>query len=333
MSKSNQFFNNYGASLRPKSYFREPQLASNLSGIMQMQSYQHPPSNIFRTHQYPVNLTPSDKGICDGMNNCHVTEPWINYINHHINLPLSHASRQTPIINPYLPISTALELQAIPNNFYHQFASQQHQHQHQNLFHHKSYMESIYAGPDRAKYLTSKHNDQPLIMPPIEPISGRAAAAAAVTQHHNHNQQQHYRLSQPEVLRDEFKAHHRHSHRFDNVELKKSENLYGNLCQSHDDKEQQQQLCDGNVDEPDIHLRIKTSIKYQDRNKKLDFKTNFRDENRKVNGCFYDSDHTMLESGECALFKIAAPPKKKWIKHYLTAKSGRFFFMDGSNKF
>lgn len=53
--------------------------------------------------------------------------------------------------------------------------------------------------------------------------------------------------------------------------------------------------------------RVHTSIKFQDRNRKLDFKVNFREENRKVDGCFHRDD--------------VAPPKKKWIRHYMTGKS------------
>lgn len=66
--------------------------------------------------------------------------------------------------------------------------------------------------------------------------------------------------------------------------------------------------------------RIKTSIKFQDRNKKLDFKVNFRDENRKVNGCFHREESKSPNNS--ALAFAVAPPKKKWIRHYLTGNEG-----------
>jgi hypothetical protein len=78
-----------------------------------------------------------------------------------------------------------------------------------------------------------------------------------------------------------------------------------------------------NTNEPDYHHKIKTSIKYQDRNKKLDFKKNFRDENRKVNGCFYDSERISPKYRDNHCDAISAPPKKKWLKsHYSTVLSG-----------
>lgn len=58
----------------------------------------------------------------------------------------------------------------------------------------------------------------------------------------------------------------------------------------------------------------KSSIKFQDRNKKLDFKKNFRDENLKVDGCFH------RESSSNSSSEAVAPPKKKWIRHYMTGK-------------
>lgn len=59
--------------------------------------------------------------------------------------------------------------------------------------------------------------------------------------------------------------------------------------------------------------QVHSSIKFQDRNKKLDFKANFRDENRKANGCFHREESKSLST--------AGPPKKKWIRHYMTGNS------------
>ena len=73
--------------------------------------------------------------------------------------------------------------------------------------------------------------------------------------------------------------------------------------------------------------RVNTSIKFQDRNKKLDFKTNFRDENRKSDGCFSrESDEISSPPKKAFLMTSVAPtPKKKWILHYLTGN----FFLQG----
>lgn len=59
--------------------------------------------------------------------------------------------------------------------------------------------------------------------------------------------------------------------------------------------------------------QVHSRIKFQDRNKKLDFKVNFRDENRKANGCFHREVSKSLST--------AGPPKKKWIRHYMTGNS------------
>lgn len=94
--------------------------------------------------------------------------------------------------------------------------------------------------------------------------------------------------------------------------------------------------------------RITTSIKYQDKNRKLDFKANFLEENKKINGCFHEHVHvngckisncmgnrsplppsvdtetdTITKSQFASSADITAdvastaPPKKKWIRHYL----------------
>lgn len=65
----------------------------------------------------------------------------------------------------------------------------------------------------------------------------------------------------------------------------------------------------------------KMCIKFQDRNKKIDFKKNFRDENRKINGCFYDSENDLSPRTRRENL-VAPPPKKKWIKNYMNGCAG-----------
>lgn len=84
----------------------------------------------------------------------------------------------------------------------------------------------------------------------------------------------------------------------------------------NNDPTKQYYVCQAKVNEQSE--KIKTSIKYQDRNKKLDFKLNFRDENRKVNGCFHRDDKFPKNTSRIA---SAPPPKKKWIRHYMTGKT------------
>lgn len=62
--------------------------------------------------------------------------------------------------------------------------------------------------------------------------------------------------------------------------------------------------------------RVTISIKYQDRNK-LEFGRNFRDENRRVNGCPHRDDKLANKTSSDA---SAPSPKKKWIRHYMTGK-------------
>lgn len=62
--------------------------------------------------------------------------------------------------------------------------------------------------------------------------------------------------------------------------------------------------------------RARTSIKFQDRNRKLDFKVNFRDENRKVDGCFHREENRKASEDREGL--LPHQPKKKWIRHYMT---------------
>lgn len=62
--------------------------------------------------------------------------------------------------------------------------------------------------------------------------------------------------------------------------------------------------------------RVKASIKFQDANKKMDFKINFHEEHRKANECFQRNDNKPQVD---VTSSFAAPrPKKKWIRHYMT---------------
>lgn len=64
--------------------------------------------------------------------------------------------------------------------------------------------------------------------------------------------------------------------------------------------------------------KIQTSVKFQDRNKRVDFKIKFREENRKLDGCFHNDES---KSPADTMSNVAVPPpKKKWIRHYMTGK-------------
>lgn len=288
MNKPNQVFNNYynGASLRTKSYFREIQETNNvLSSISSPLIY----TNHNHLAATASNLVTSvtDNGICDGMNNCHLTETWANYINQHANLPLTQISSHIPILNSYIPIhSTSLELQNSPPLNLYQLNYQQHpHHNHQNYYFYKNYLESIYTSFNHYKYVKMNQESKSDIHP------------------------------QQCLMRDGFSR--RNELDYQQTE-KKAEDSY-----EQNDKMPQNDDNHINAIEPDFNQKAKTCIKFQDRNKKLDFKVNFRDENRKVNGCFYDSESISPGSRESTMDVSFAPPKKKWLKtHYLTSISG-----------
>lgn len=86
MKKPNQLFNHYcngssSSSLRSKTYFRDIQATNNALPLV------HPSSSVYKNH-LTTNGIPlkSDKSICDGMNNCHLTDSWANYMNQNVNL-------------------------------------------------------------------------------------------------------------------------------------------------------------------------------------------------------------------------------------------------------
>lgn len=69
---------------------------------------------------------------------------------------------------------------------------------------------------------------------------------------------------------------------------------------------------------------INKNVKFQNKTKKLDFKINFKEENHKINGCFYDQEsktvpeeHLPVDSCAFLLQKKIAPPKKKWMTNFI----------------
>lgn len=188
----------------------------------------------------------SESGICDGINNCHLSAA--AYMS-------NHSMNEIPMLNPYVPLHLPIELQTksdgvLKGTLYHQ----------QDAFLNKEYLRHAYC----------------------------------VNQNENVEQQQ--------LLQNRFL-------RFDDLSYSNPQIVSTNDCviKMNEHKE-----------------RVKTSIKFQDRNKKLDFKTNFRDENRKLDGCFSRENVVGVSPPKKAILMtpVAPTPKKKWILHYLT---GNFF--------
>jgi hypothetical protein len=294
MDKQNHILNHHynGASLRSKVYFRD------IEGTINAQSpFRHHHHNCHHTSSAAVSsfLPPSqsDYSICDSMNKCHLTETWA--MNHQYNLPIA----QVPILTSFATLQSELELHVNPAicSFYHQqqfvdAPSQSHYLQQQQLLqqHHnyqtfyKHYLDRIYSSFEEYK-CASKMAD-------VQSLNSEGT-------------------SQQHPLNDDL-PRNEGSYFEENM----SENIYDSECRMSSDA--------NDANEPEIQHRIKTSIKFQDRNKKLDFKINFRDENRKINGCFYDSDRISPRSRSVGT--TIAPPKKKWLKtHFLSSQAGRHF--------
>lgn len=264
MNKPNHFYPN-GVNC-PKHFYRDSHetRSSIIYSTTSPPSYYFPTPPIYGNHSQ-ITSQP-DSGICDGMNNCHLTDSWVNFMNQHVNLPITQITNQIPILNSYMP--TPLKLH--PNDFYH------------HAVYHKNYLESIY---ERQKSIV----------------------AESVSSH----PQQH-------LYREDFQQ--RIEATTNNHPINKSETIYQNNSMS-----QRRQSKDNNELSDDEMHGAKICIKFQDRNKKLDFKTNFRDENRKINGCFYDSENDLSPRMRSEASSAAvAPPKKKWIKDYMTAFAGIF---------
>lgn len=197
-----------------------------------------------------------DSGICDGMNNCHLTESWASYMHHQ---PIN----DIPILNPYVPLRMPIELQTTSNGvlrgtFYHQ----------QNALLNQEYLRNVYS-VNQFKNVELKDRAHP----------------------------------QHQLMQDGFS--------------RLAELNYEPPLRHDEPSVEAPNNCATNMNEHEE--RVKTSIKFQDRNKKLDFKVNFRDENRKLNGCFHRDD-SKSPNVSVANSSSAAPPKKKWIRHYLTGK-------------
>jgi hypothetical protein len=202
----------------------------------------------FYHHSFPRTF---ESGICDGMNNCHLSTAFMP----------NQSMNDIPILNPYVPLRLPIELQTTSNGvlkgtFYHQ----------QNASLNQEYLRNVYC-MNQFKNVELKDRIHP----------------------------------QHQLLQNGFSRIDDLSYetplRHDNPPIDIADN------------------CAIRMDEHEE--RVNTSIKFQDRNKKLDFKTNFRDENRKVNGCFYRDDS---KSPQEAPMSLVAPPKKKWIRHYMTGE-------------
>lgn len=259
--------------------------SSSSSSSVPSSYFTSPP--IYGTHsQFTPLSTTTDNGICDGMNDCHLTDSWVNYMNQHVNLPITHIANQIPILNSYIPLSpAAFELKApYPNsNYYHHHLMQ------------KSYLSEMYLNEH---YKCANMTDNSVMQA--------------------HPQQQLFRdgfSRRPELDYEETNDHHQQN---DKSEQKNNDIYENSETMSPTRRNSKENKSLSEEDRYHHRLRIKTSIKFQDRNKKLDFKTNFRDENRKVNGCFYDNEKLSPKSS----INGHSAPKKKWIKHYMKNNSG-----------
>jgi hypothetical protein len=214
-------------------------------------------------------LIPSDSGICDGMNSCHLTDRWTGYMNNKIDSPLNQISDDIPILNPYVPMRLPIELQS-PSSIYKS-----------TFYHQNAVLNNVYAARDFN--------------------SIREAYQSPLLHNHLHPQLQ--------LMREGFSR---------TAELNYEPSPIGSLSDN--------QNTPVSVEISDMSLpieheeRTNSSIKFQDRNKKLDFKVNFRDENRKINGCFHIEGSK--SQNRLLLASTVAPPKKKWIRHYLTGNEG-----------
>lgn len=204
-----------------------------------------------------------------------------SWVNQHVNLPLSHIANQIPILNSYIPH----EYHSYQNNLYQQ----------QNYLLHRNYLNRYYLN-ERYKYVSMTDNNN------------------SVMQAHPQQQLFYDGFSRHAELDYEVTNHQQ------NNKAESINNIYESSQECHsketselNQKNEEESLYDYKMQ------KIKTCIKFQDRNKKLDFKTNFRDENRKINGCFFDNDKRFSPTNRD---KHVAAPKKKWIKNYLTSSAG-----------
>lgn len=384
---------------RSKLYFRDIQSETQLSDAQTSSTVSSPLSSAYFTtppihgayhhhhhhhhhQQYPTSMSiattssASENGICDGMNDCHLTDSWVKYMNQHVNLPISHIANQIPILNSYIPLSTpdsvALELQSLKNNLYQQ----------QNYLLHRNYLNGASAGNitvgggyylnDHQRYkfvnMTDNNNSVLQIFNPQQQLfrdgfSRRAELDYEETNNHS-NKKSESKNNENIYENDNQRCHSKDKIKLNNltddavastssrssssfvVTNKISNNMLSNNIKNGKLSSTKNDDIDSNNEEEKIqnlfhyqrqqssyrHNRIKTPcIKYQDRNKKLDFKIKFRDENRKINGCFYDSENKLSPKNQ-RNNEHAAAPKKKWIKNYLTNNSGIQYYYPSLNK-
>lgn len=189
----------------------------------------------------------AELGICDGMNNCHMTESWTSVLERSINPHVPRLSSGMPIVNPYVSLRLPLEVQpsmqqtSIDDSYSHRTQK---------------------ACASWRNFQVSK----PINRHPVDPNCDNSGEE---------------KVSSQKRLAQRLKC-------FDDSEVVINEE------------------------------KIQTSVKFQDKNKRVDFKINFRRENRKVDGCFHNDES---KSPVGAMSNVAVPPpKKKWIRHYMTGK-------------
>lgn len=227
----NQFLSNCcdGSATRPKSYFNN---TNTSNGIVPSTTYFHPHCAVS-----------TDNGICDGMDNCHISAPWNGYL----SMPISQVPNEVPILSPFVPLRLPLDFEAASED---------------------DFMRIFY------QHQSAQHFNKV----------------------HDVNQRQ---VATNQLVQD----------RYASVELSYEVSLNRNNL----DRARTPLIVVSNAEHDE---RVRTCIKFQDRNRKCDFKANFRDENLKADGCFFREGSKSPNGSADAI----APPKKKWIRHYMTGK-------------
>lgn len=220
-------------------------------------------------HQHsPVPIL-TDNVLCDGMNECHLADSSVTYMNPHVKLPITHIANQIPILNSYIPH----ELQSYQNNLYQQ----------QNYLLHRNYLNRYYLN-ERYKYVNMTDNNSVMQTYPQQRLFCDGFS-------------RHAELYYEEAT---------HSHHQQKCMSEAKNNIH--------DNNQLPQKCHFN-ETPELteqNIEDGTQTLYQD-------KTNFRDENREINGCFFDIEKRFPSKNR---EKPVAAPKKKWIENYLTSSAG-----------
>ncbi|CRK88413.1 CLUMA_CG002191, isoform A [Clunio marinus] len=257
MNESNfeQFFNSrrHESSTRSEMNFYD---FENTSASTLGSASAHYQCNPYRT------TIPKDNGICECMNNCHLTDSWMPYLKQENNFNCNtQLSNNIPILNSYAPTRQLIELQTTANV--------------------SPYPSIFYNNVD---YTTRSLC--------VNPTSSFKARDQNYFQQHDFLQED---ISRYGKLNYDTTSYH---HYYNQPQINSQNSLTPNGTIKYEE-------------------RTKTSIKFQDRNKKLDFKTSFREENCKVNGCFH---HEETSSSVELTSDVFATPKKKWIRNYITGK-------------